>query len=150
MAASSVDEFDLLARELSSLSTVEQKLDALTRLDPLAPGVTGIAALHADGATTGPAKKDMSHADYTRRLEPLMAQHGISISQVTEHATKRAQSGMYQSGQFPTTLRYSPCANGHPRSFRFCPNQGKLACSRCKVVGYCSKVCAGSIFHCIY
>ena len=33
-----------------------------------------------------------------------------------------------------------PCANVETEKYRACPNQGKMACSSCRLVSYCSKV----------
>jgi len=38
-------------------------------------------------------------------------------------------------------LERAPCANVVPEQRWGCPNEGKLACSKCKLVGYCSKAC---------
>jgi len=37
----------------------------------------------------------------------------------------------------PTSL---PCANVQAAKYSFCQNPGKMACSACKLVSYCSKV----------
>lgn len=34
-----------------------------------------------------------------------------------------------------------PCANVNVERYAACENPGKLACSSCKLVSYCSKVC---------
>jgi hypothetical protein len=34
-----------------------------------------------------------------------------------------------------------PCANVEAEKYRACPNPGKMACSSCRLVSYCSKVC---------
>ena len=39
----------------------------------------------------------------------------------------------------PTTL---PCANVQAEKYAVCKNAGKMACSACKLVSYCSKVCS--------
>jgi hypothetical protein len=137
MSASSGDELDLLAAELSRLSTAEQKLDVLIRPEPLLPGSTPVGELRPDGATS--VVKARVPDDYTERFERILGQHGFTMAQVREHHAKRAKSGIYQT-QFLTVLPYNPCANGDPRSFRACPDEGKSTCSGCKVVSYCSQV----------
>lgn len=42
--------------------------------------------------------------------------------------------------KFPP-LEVLPCANVNVERYAVCENPGKLACSSCKLVSYCSKVC---------
>jgi hypothetical protein len=37
-----------------------------------------------------------------------------------------------------------PCGNVKVDMYRVCPNPGKMACSSCRLVSYCSKVCISS------
>jgi hypothetical protein len=52
----------------------------------------------------------------------------------------------------PSRLRYLPlttlpCANTYPAKHVVCKNLGKMACSACKLVSYCSKVCDKPFAH---
>ena len=39
-----------------------------------------------------------------------------------------------------TLFNKLPCANVEPQINKSCPNPGKMACSACQLVSYCSKV----------
>jgi hypothetical protein len=41
-------------------------------------------------------------------------------------------------------LEMLPCANVHTTKFKICPKWGIKACSACKLVSYCCKVCRSS------
>ena len=47
---------------------------------------------------------------------------------------------MMQTPDLPLPLDYLPCAYCEPKARWSCKNEGKLGCSKCELVSYCSKV----------
>lgn len=126
-------EIDALAKELARLSTDEEKLAAIikSQSDKKPLPISGVRA--GGGNTSDPlgVREKMASADVAG-FKKLIEQHGLTKAYM-ESTAKNVGEGILP-------LERAPCANVQVENRWSCPNEGKLACSRCKLVGYCSKV----------
>ncbi|KDQ54025.1 hypothetical protein JAAARDRAFT_38618 [Jaapia argillacea MUCL 33604] len=73
----------------------------------------------------------------SQRLSPTILDQGANIQSLNRLA---------DSVRAGYALKIQPleklfCANFQVQQHRTCPHEGRLACSACKLVSYCSKVC---------
>ncbi|KDQ11252.1 hypothetical protein BOTBODRAFT_57568 [Botryobasidium botryosum FD-172 SS1] len=127
MAAS--NPLDQLAEKLSHLSTTEEKEAAVST-------VLGDAGPFDLFSPT-------SFLDDIGRMMDLLKQHGLAEPNSLERIY-RASEAKEKGGRILMPHNRAPCANVNPAKAWGCPNEGKLACGRCKLVGYCSKACQTS------
>jgi hypothetical protein len=90
-------------------------------------GKSNLRAMPPDPLTNSQLHTKLSGLD-TSALDPS-ALHDLFRGSVMEDSKPR----------FPPP-KVLPCANVEVGKYRVCPNPGKMACSSCKLVSYCSKV----------
>ncbi|KDQ11254.1 hypothetical protein BOTBODRAFT_463500 [Botryobasidium botryosum FD-172 SS1] len=123
-----------LATKLSQLSTTEEKLAAVSanlRAQPVVP----IAGLRSGGGNASDplAVRAATGGGQSAQFAELLGRHGLMpgfLETVMKSAAERVK-----------VLERAPCAHVVPDMKWACPKEGKLACSKCKLVGYCSKDC---------
>jgi hypothetical protein len=129
-----VDALDALDAELSRLSTIEAKLDAISRWSgPREASTRPAVLLFSDGKTGGAQDARPSKA-MTKAFSTLLSRHGITPQMYQQ----RAMQG--DSALSKHILETLPCAHVVAGRGWKCAGEGKLTCSSCKLVRYCSKV----------
>lgn len=128
---------EALANELSQLSNAEDKIAAINaRLQSAQSGSAPVylPGLQAEGGNpSDPLNLSYREGDEVDQLVALLKKHGLTEAWSKSNPT-------VQSLDRVSVLKRLPCAHIQPENRWGCPKEGKLACSRCKLVGYCSKV----------
>jgi hypothetical protein len=129
-----VDALDALDAELSRLSTIEAKLDAISRWSgPGEAGTVPSVLLSSDGKTGGAQDARPSKA-VTKAFSTLLSRHGVTPQMYQNHAMQG------DLGLSKHILDMLPCAHVVAGRGWKCAGEGKLTCSSCRLVRYCSKV----------
>lgn len=128
---------EALANELSQLSSAEDKIAAINaRLQGAQSGSAPVylPGLQAEGGNpSDPLNVSYRENDEVDQLVALLEKHGLTEAWTASNSAQRSFDRV-------SALKRLPCAHIQPENRWGCPNEGKLACSRCKLVGYCSKV----------
>jgi hypothetical protein len=130
-----VDVLDALDAELSRLSTIEAKLDAISRwaADHTHQGVPSVL-LSSQGTASGDTRALHVDPDAPDHMSEILSKHGIDRDVYFQHVSRGGMdSGMH-------ALDVLPCAAVDAGKGQKCPKDGTMACGNCKIVKYCSKV----------
>lgn len=126
---------DELSAQLSQLSTKDAKMEAVsTYLNSALQGpgqretivhLAGNFVSHPVGPTE---RRDGDNAILMR----LLKQHGLDFDDYLK---------ILSGSDFDASLARAPCTHVVPEEAWNCPNEGRMICSNCKIVAYCSKDC---------
>lgn len=117
---------DELSELLSRLMTPEMKADAENMM-------------HREMRTQSKSLRRMPPDPIATKAAPIPNLKDLDESDPVAVAEALIRSMQNARPRFPP-LETLPCANVQVEQYTVCENQGKLTCSACKLVSYCSKV----------
>ena len=124
---------DELSAQLSQLSAKEAKMEVVsTYLNSAlqSPGQREIVQ-HLAGTNVSNPISQTRHRNDEDAMYGLLKRNGLDFDDYMNILMKTT---------FDVSLARAPCAHVVPGEAWNCPNEGRMACSNCKIVAYCSKV----------
>ena len=125
---------DELSAQLSQLSTKDAKMEAVSTYVNSAlqgPGQREtIVHLAGNNVSNSVGQTERRDGD-TAILMRLLEQHGLDFDDYMK---------ILSESEFDASLARAPCAHVVPEEAWSCPNEGRMICSNCNIVAYCSKV----------
>ncbi|KAF9533232.1 hypothetical protein CPB83DRAFT_538125 [Crepidotus variabilis] len=122
---------------------MEQLAEAFSKLQP-----SDIAKINADAERKMLRDRSLQSQNL-QVLPPLpMTEDESRLLSEMNPSNPEFMSMMAQGLKNPYPARTTlPCANVQPKKYAVCDKPGKMACSACRLVSYCSKECQKSHWH---